>query len=132
MAKSKGKSPTQRTRVWLKLLGIESAIVEKWNPFARRADGGKGKKQDLFGFADVLALGARITAIQVTSGSNVAARVAKIFDEPRAKSWLQAGGAVEVHGWRQRSRNKVNRWELRRVSITLDGMGAMISTEVSA
>ena len=132
MAKSSGKSPTQRTRAWLTARGIESAIVEKWNPFARRADGGKGKKQDLFGFADVLALGARITAIQVTSGSNVAARVTKIFDEPRAKSWLQAGGAIEVHGWLQRSRNKVKRWELRRVSITLDGMGAMISTEVSA
>jgi hypothetical protein len=122
MAKSKGKSPTQRTRDWLKLRGITSQIVERWNAFARI-------RQDLFGFGDVLALGGRITAIQVTSGPNVAARINKIYELPEAREWLESGGLIEVHGWRKSART--NRWELRRVSITLDGMGAMMSTEVS-
>ena len=120
MAKSKGKSPTQRTRDWLKSRGITSQIVERWNSFARI-------RQDLFGFCDIVALGGKITAIQVTSGQNVSARVAKIYESPEAREWLESGGLIEVHGWRKLA--KTRRWEVRRLSITLDGMGAMISTE---
>ena len=116
-------TPTQRTRDWLKKRGITSQIVERWNNFARI-------RQDLFGFCDIVALGPRIVAIQVTSGNNVAARIEKIYETPAAKEWLQAGGMIEVHGWRKTgSAGKRKLWALRRVHVELDGMGAMISRE---
>jgi len=119
-------SPTQRSRDWLKKRGIESQIVERWNSFARI-------RQDLFGFVDIVAVEARIIAIQVTSGTNVAARINKIFDEPRAKAWLAAGGLIEVHGWRKTgAAGKRKLWNLRRVTVELDGMGVMVSREIEA
>lgn len=123
-------TPTQRTRDWLKRRGVLNAIVERWNSFAPRGDGGKGLRQDLFGFADILAIGPRIVAIQVTSGTNVAARVEKIYDTTAARTWLEAGGLIEVHGWRKAGpRGKRKTWQIRRVAIEIDGMGAMVSRE---
>ena len=117
-------SPTQLTRGWLKKRGITSDIVEKWNSFAR-------KKQDLLGFGDILAVSSRIIAIQTTSGDHVAHRIQKIYAEPRAREWLNAGGLIEVHGWRKcGARGKRKVWSLRRVAIEVDGMGAMVSREV--
>ena len=117
-------SPTQRTRDWLKKRGITSQIVEHRNFFANVL-------QDLFGFCDIVALQSRIIAIQVTSGDHVAHRIAKIYAEPRAREWLNAGGLIEVHGWRKcGARGKRKVWSLRRVAIEVDGMGAMVSREV--
>lgn len=117
-------SPTQRTREWLKKRGVISQIVERWSSFAKL-------RQDLFGFCDIVALESRIVAIQVTSGENVSARVNKIFDEPRARAWLAAGGLIEVHGWRKTGpRGKRKSWSLRRVAIECDGMGVMVSREI--
>lgn len=125
-------SPTQRTRDWLKARGVTSQIVERWNAHAR-------VRQDLFGFADLLAIHTRIVAIQVTSGDHVSARVAKIYDEPKAREWLAAGGLIEVHGWRKLTMrtkagklSKAKRWALRRVAVECDGTGAMISREIEA
>lgn len=116
MAKS-SKSPTQRTREYLRECGITSAIVEHWNPHARL-------RQDLFGFADMVALQDRITAIQVTS-TGVAARIQKIKETPEAVTWLQSGGAIEVHGWRTLAAYRADgtkavkpRWALRIVKMT--------------
>ena len=117
-------TPTQRSRDWLKNRGTVSQIVERWNSFARI-------RQDLFGFCDIVALEAKIVAIQVTSGDHVAHRVNKIFDEPLAKSWLEAGGLIEVHGWRKTGKaGKRKLWSLRRVAVELDRMGAMVSREI--
>ena len=117
-------TPTQRSRDWLKKRGTESQIVERWNSFAK-------VRQDLFGFCDIVALESRIVAIQVTSGTNVAARVNKIIDEPRARAWLASGGLIEVHGWRKTGKaGKRKLWNLRRVAVELDGMGVMVTREV--
>lgn len=80
----------------LKADGWTCAVVERWNPHARI-------RQDLFGFADLLAMKAgRVPLlVQVTSGSNVAARLAKIIAEPRALIAIRAGFAIEIHGWRK-------------------------------
>jgi hypothetical protein len=118
------QTPTQRTRDWLKRRGITSQIVERWNAFAK-------VRQDLFGFCDIVALGGRIVAIQVTSGSNVAARIEKIYDTPAARDWLKAGGQIEVHGWRKAGdRGKRKLWALRRVAVEFDGMGVMVAREI--
>lgn len=87
-------TPTQRTLAALRKAGWTCAVVERWNQYAR-------VRHDLFGFADVLAIGADgILAVQATTGANHAARREKILSEPRAAIWLAAGGLVEIWSWR--------------------------------
>jgi len=101
-------SPTQRTLAQLRAAGYPLVqVVERWNPYAR-------VRQDLFGIIDVVAVGADIVAVQTTSGSNVAARVAKITESEALPILRRAGIRVLVHGWR-----KVRgRWQLREVDLS--------------
>lgn len=121
-------SPTQRSREWFKKLGIPSAITERWNPHAK-------VRQDLFGFADLVALipgrdddwhnpdSGHILAVQVTSdeGGNVSSRFKKIVEDcPHARDWLESGGRIVVHGWGKRgAAGKRKLWTLRSVPVTL-------------
>jgi hypothetical protein len=59
--------------------------------------------RDFCGFADIIAFSADQTAaVQATSASNVAGRVAKIEAEPRAWLWLQdPGREIWVVGWKR-------------------------------
>ena len=101
-------SPTQRTLAHLRAAGYPLVqVVEKWNPHAR-------VRQDLFGVVDVLAVGEDIVGVQATSGSHVAARVAKLTESPALPVLRKAGVRVLVHGWR-----KVRgRWRLREVDLS--------------
>jgi len=77
-------------------------VVEKWNPHARI-------RQDLFGFADLLALrGTEIMLVQVTSGSNVAARVRKITEHENLPRVREANMRVVVHGWRKDAKGVIH------------------------
>ncbi len=110
-------SPTSRTIEALKSEGWITGIVEKWNPHARI-------RQDLFGFADILAASPdrMPKLIQTTSGSHVSSRVEKIIAEPRARTALLSGFVIEVWGWRRlkvKRGGKAVRWEPRIVSVTL-------------
>lgn len=110
-------TPTQRTLAALRKLGHQVAIVERWNQYAKI-------RQDLFGFIDIVCLTpTAIIGIQCTSGTNVAARVKKICNEcnPVARAWLQAGGQIEVWGWRKlkvKRGGKLARWEARVEHVT--------------
>ena len=107
-------SPTQRSLKFLRDSGWTVAIVEKWNQWAKI-------RQDLFGFADLVSIkaGEGIVAVQVTTKSNMSARVKKILSEPRALVWVQAGGKIEVHGWaKQGERGKRKKWELTKTEVT--------------
>lgn len=59
---------------------------------------------DLFGFIDVMAVkpsdDVGTLGLQVTEASNIAARVKKILQEPRALVCLQAGWRIEAWGIR--------------------------------
>lgn len=96
-------SPTTRSKALLTAAGWEVAIVERWNPHARI-------RQDLFGFADLLAMRPRFNPllVQVTA-SGWASRIKKIHEEPRALLALQSGFDIEVHGWRKLKSNG-NKW----------------------
>lgn len=112
-------SPTELTLRELRRQGYLAAVVEKWNPHARI-------RQDLFGVVDVLAVGLDATdsapgrapgtlAVQATSSSNCAARLAKLRSEelaPVVARLRAAGWRVEVWGWRKGAKSR--RWELRR------------------
>lgn len=109
-------TPTQRSKAALERGGWSVAIVERWNPHARI-------RQDLFGFADLLAVkaGEAPLLVQVTSGSNAAARIAKITNEPRALTCLRASMRIEVHGWRKvklKRGGTAMRWAPRIVEVT--------------
>lgn len=103
-------SPTQRALAHCKAMGWTAGIVEKWNAFAKI-------RQDLFGCIDLIVLdgaGGGPIGVQVTSGSNHAARVAKATAEPRLATWLAAPARFEVWSFAKRGeRGKRKTWELR-------------------
>lgn len=113
-------SPTQRAKQLLKRHGWSVAIVEKWNAFAPRPGGGKGVKQDLFGFIDLIVMRTNlpIIGIQVTSTSNMQARMDKSCENPMLKIWLSTGALFEVWGWSKKGNTgKQKRWMLDRQSV---------------
>ena len=86
-------TPTQRSLKYLREAGYTVAIVEYWNHFTQR-------RHDLFQFADLLAIRENeILLVQVTSGSNVSARIKKIADNEHIAAVRKSGMRVEVHGW---------------------------------
>ena len=114
-------TPTQRSLRYLRELGYIAEVVERWNHHTQR-------RHDLFGFGDILAVKPGCTVlVQVTSGSNSAARVSKIVNEchREAKAWLSAGNEIEVHGWRALAdyrkdgrRKKRDRWVVKLFGLT--------------
>jgi hypothetical protein len=70
-----------------------------------------GRRHDLWGFIDILALRAGETlAVQTTSGSNFSARKKKILTHENYQAVKDAGWVIVVHGWRK---NAKGRWVLR-------------------
>lgn len=121
-------TPTQRSLAHLRKTGWTVAIVEKWNPHV----GPHGIRQDLFGCLDLLAVRPieastpsgpdGILGVQCCAGSSAANRVAKILAEPRARTFLEAGGRIVVHAWRKtndRQRGKRKTWKLDEREISL-------------
>lgn len=89
-------SPTQKSLAWLRSHGWTAVVVEHWNAHARCT-------QDLFGFADILAIRpGRTLLVQTTTASHLANRTAKIDRVPVARAWLDESSAreIEVHGWK--------------------------------
>lgn len=104
-------TPTQRTLQHLRKRGYPLVdVVERWAPRAN-------VRRDLFGVIDVLAVSAEgeTVAVQVTSGSNVPARVRKLTDSDALQVLRIAGWRVLVHGWRK---NAKGRYELREVDLS--------------
>ena len=101
-------TPTARSLAELRKRGVVAQVVEQTIPkmFIKR---------DVFGVIDIIAMGGgHIVGIQATSGSNHAARVAKILEEPRARQWIENGGRLQVWSWSKRGeRGKRKLWTLR-------------------
>lgn len=97
-------SPTQRSLEFLRKHGYRAAVVEKFNSFVKR-------RQDLFGFADIIAVGHNeILLVQTTSASNFASRATKIRESEAARDWIFNGGVIAIHGWKK---TKDGRWTAR-------------------
>jgi hypothetical protein len=114
-------TPTARTMEWLRGKGHIVGKVERYNHYSRTTN-------DLFGFVDLISVGTEIVAVQCTSSSNHAARVAKIEGTPEAALWLNAGGLVWVVSWRKLvrknkdgSKSKVPRWAGKRTEFKMSG-----------
>ncbi len=91
----------------LRSQGYRCEITEHFNHWSQR-------RQDLFGFVDILAVGNGHTlAVQTTTYSNVSARVKKIRQSDALSDLLACGWQISVHGWRKPK----SRWICRIVEI---------------
>ena len=111
-------TPTARTLQALRADGWLVEVVERWNLHAR-------VRHDLFNVADVLAVRGRETlAVQVTAGSCMSARVAKLMGSTVLPALLSTGWRVEVHGWRRlkvKRGGKAMRWACHVVDMIDNG-----------
>lgn len=100
-------TPNQRSRELLESEGFVVALVERYCTWSNT-------RHDLYGFADLLAVGnGRTIAIQSTTDSNLSARRKKLRDCAAVPVCLAAGWCIEVHGWSKKS----NRWQCRREKL---------------
>lgn len=84
---------TQRTIKMMRDQGYTVATVEYFNYYTKR-------KKDLFGCIDLLCIGNGETiAIQVTSKSNMSARIKKIEASDALPEMLRSKWRILVHGW---------------------------------
>lgn len=82
----------EHTLAYLRRHGWDVARTEHWNHYAR-------KRQDLFGFIDVLAVNdSNLLAIQTTDGSHHAEHVGKILAVPAARL-LVYHMDIEIWSW---------------------------------
>lgn len=127
----KGKlSPTQRTLHWLRDQGMFCGIVERFLAHA----GPFGKREDLFGFIDIIALdpatpGAGVIGVQ-SCGQAFSEHYLKITQEcgDEALAWLRAGGRITLIGWRKvklHRGGKAERWAPRVQVITAADFAAV-------
>jgi len=102
-------SPTQLTLKKLRSEGYTTVqIVERWNAFAKI-------RQDLFQIIDVLAVkDGETIGIQVTSKTNVPARIRKIEECEHLNNLRDASWKILVHGWYKEN----NRWKLKEVDVS--------------
>jgi hypothetical protein len=92
-------TPTQRSTKHLQSEGYHVELVEQTK---RVGQPGAMKvwKVDLWNFIDLLCIRrGEVLAVQVTSASNVPARVRKITDSPLLPLVREAGVRIVVHGW---------------------------------
>ena len=108
-----GISNTSRTLEYIRSQGWQADKVEQFNPYA----GKHGKRKDMFGFADIVAMGEKaIIAIQ-SCGQSFAAHNRKILEDekvaPNAMKWIENGGRLMLIGWRKvkmKRGGKAMRW----------------------
>ncbi len=105
--RKKGISNTQRTLKYLKDRGMVCGMVERFLAFA----GPHGKRQDLFGFIDIIALdmnNCRILAVQSCGGSQHAEHKKKVIEDCKEafENWIRCDGDIWLISW---SKRKVKR-----------------------
>ena len=119
-----GVSPTQNTLKRLRAAGWTCQVVEQpYNQYTKC-------RKDLYGFIDIMGIRGpvhgrsidgfttetTVIGVQCTSRSNTSSRFKKILSCDSAVVWLEAGNAIEVHGWKKIK----GRWECKVIEITLD------------
>jgi hypothetical protein len=88
------RSPSALTAELLKEQGWLVETTERWIP-------GANIRKDLLGFIDQLCFkDGEVLAVQATSWTNVAARVAKITESPNLPLVRKIGWGVWVIGWK--------------------------------
>lgn len=112
-------SPTQRTLAFLRKIGANAKVLERYNIYAK-------KRQDVWG-ADILACRGRfLWAIQTTSATNHSNRVEKSLANLEVRNWLKCGIPFYIYSWGKRGpRGKRKLWTLRITQILLTPGGTI-------
>ncbi len=117
-------SPTQRTLKRLRGQGYRTAVVERWLRYA----GQFGKRQDMFGIIDVLAINSEEDlGIQCCAGS-VKSHLTKLLEERNQEcfDWLECPHRrLEIWAWRKllkKRGGKAKIWSPNIVEITLEDL----------
>lgn len=115
--RSRSISPTARSLALLRSRGALCAVVEKWNSHAK-------VRQDLFGFADILAINppeTGCTAIQACITRDIGKRTRKLTTAPvvaKVDAWIRAGNRVYIWGWAKRGkRGEVKHWKMTEIDV---------------
>ena len=113
-------TPLQLSKRRLEKDGWHVEKVEHWNGFAR-------VRQDLFGFADLIAIkGNDCLLVQTTSAPNLKARVNKILGLQTARLWLESPTRrIVVHGWGKRGEGKRKLWRVNYAQVVMSFQPAM-------
>lgn len=106
------QSPYSKAKQALEKQGYTVGKCEHWNAFAKI-------RVDLFGCIDLICLraGSPLIAVQVTSKSNVSARMKKA--QKMAHAWVSTGNRFQVIGYESRKdvrimeMNGAGEWEVR-------------------
>ena len=114
--KKKAKRAVQRSMEALRDDGYLVGKTEHWNPWVPP----NGLLQDLFGFIDLVAIrvGEKITAVQVTK-EHVPEHIEKIQANKAAKVWLECGGRIVIHHWRELGPKGEKKWRMEVIEVTL-------------
>jgi len=100
--KAKRADHNQRTETFYRAQGYTRVLRVDW--FDTRTS----RSHDFLGFADMIALkeGHPPLLIQLTSKSNLSARVKKCRENVMAQAWLSSGCLIECIGWEQMSNGR--------------------------
>ena len=93
----KGISNTSKTLEYIRSQGWIADKVEQFNPYA----GKFGQRKDMFGFADIVALGENSIIAMQSCGQAFAEHDRKILDCVPAMRWMECGGRIMLIGWRK-------------------------------
>ena len=114
------QTPTARTRQWLRKQGYMVGSTESFNAFS-------GHRHDLFGFCDLMVIPDRTLTgnefaqgmprphyypsfVQVTSGSNHAARRNKMVESPAVEAVLRCTAQVCIISWSEKKGKGRQKW----------------------
>jgi hypothetical protein len=105
------RSPTARTLKLFRDNGATARIVEQWVGFGRGSAKRPGVRRDLWGADILVRQGARLLAIQSTTGGNHSRRVEKSLENDELHNWLDCGVAFFVYSWSKKGpRGKRKLW----------------------
>jgi len=99
-------SPTQRSLADLRARGYIARTVEYWHAYSKH-------RIDLWGFDLAAAKPGEFLLVQVTTGTNHAARRSKLAGLDSTPVLKQTPIKLLIHSWAKRGKGKVKRWELR-------------------
>jgi hypothetical protein len=128
---------TRRSAGWLKARGYLAAVAEKYDMIPHAMAGKKvylcGRRVDLFGFCDVLAIreGHPILAVQACQKGEEAQHIRRYREWPRVadsiRTWLALGCKLVIHAWyavevRGKSGKAKVEWRLIERSVTAEDL----------
>ena len=100
-------SPTQLSLRHLRNEGWLVDVCERWVPNPGHPGG--GKRRDLFGLVDLVAIREEVTmGVQTTDHTSVSAHLTKMTDADHRRALIEligAGWLVAIHGWRMSTRD---------------------------